>query len=99
VVNQISKVRRGDDKKKVDAAMTAMIDDEQAAIDELIQMDADLFGDIDGSHWLDWDDFSEHDFDPLPEDDYVEENFIEDDPFEDEDDFYDPFWEMGYDLD
>lgn len=95
--NQISKVRRGDDKKKVAAAISEMVDDEQAALNELIQMDADLFGDIDESHWLDWDDFSEHDFDPLPEDDYCKDDYI--DPFEDEDDFYDPYWEMGYDLD
>ena len=95
--NQISKVHRGDDKKKVEAAISEMVNDEQAAIDDLMAMDADLFGDIDGSHWLDWDDFSEHDFDPLPEDDYCEDDYI--DPFEDEDDFYDPFWEMGYDLD
>ncbi len=95
MVNQISKVRRGDDKKKVAAAISEMVNDEQAAIEELIQMDADLFGDIDGSHWLDWEDFSEPDFDPLPEDDYCEDDYI--DPFED--DFYDPYWEMGYDLD
>lgn len=94
--NQISKVRRSDDKKKVAAAISEMIGDEQAAIDELIQMDADLFGDIDAGHWMDWDDYSEPDLDPLPEDDYCKDDY--NDPFEDEDDFYDPFLDMDYDY-
>ncbi len=85
MVNQLSKVRRGDDKKKVAAAIASMSDDEQAALNELIQMDVDLFGDNDESHWLDWDDFD-------PEDDY----FVEEDYIEDSD--YDPWMEMDYDY-
>jgi hypothetical protein len=93
--NQISKVRRGDDKKKVTAAISEMVDDERAALDDLMQMDADLFGDGVEDHLMDWEDFSEHDFDPLPEDDYCEDDYI--DPFEDEE-YFDPWMEMDYDY-
>ena len=89
-----NKLRRAQGKNEIVAAISEMVDDEQVSIDELMQMDNDLFGDIDISHWLDWDDFDQQDFDPEPEDDYCKDDYI--DPFED--DFYDPYWDMEYEY-